>query len=267
MPVYNGEKYLLESIKHVLKSNLKKFEFIIVNDGSSDNSENIIKSFKDKRIKYFGKINSGISESLNYGLSKCNYNLIARIDCDDLMLSDRLGIQYKYFLSNTIDVLGSNAILFGSNDKNLISTKMPLSHHSIKNKLEWFESPLIHPSVMYKKESVIKAGGYKEKYADDYELWLRMIKNNRFSNLKENLIYLRKHETNFSFIKSEEFIMTKHNSLNNYYGTKQNKNDFLLKKYSFFFQKATNEQSFNLINKILKEIIKRLLVLRIKYNL
>ena len=85
MPVYNGAKYLNETIKSVLNSTFKQYEFLIVNDGSTDSSEEIIKSFKDKRIKYFKKTNSGIGETLNYGLKNSNYEIIARIDSDDLI--------------------------------------------------------------------------------------------------------------------------------------------------------------------------------------
>ena len=134
MPVFNGEKYLKESISSVLENEFRKFEFIIVNDGSTDNTEKIIRSFKDGRIKYFKKLNSGISESLNYGISKCSYNLIARIDSDDVMHSKRLIKQLEYFKKHQIDVLGSNAILIDSEGLKINNTTFPLDHKTIKKK-------------------------------------------------------------------------------------------------------------------------------------
>ena len=100
LPVFNGEKYLRNCIESILNQNFQQFELLVINDGSVDNSEKIIKEFEDPRVKYFGKSNTGLSDSLNYGISKSNFELICRIDQDDLMRPDRLVKQYEYMKEN-----------------------------------------------------------------------------------------------------------------------------------------------------------------------
>ena len=263
MPVFNGEKFLKKSIRSVLESSFVHFEFIIINDGSSDSSHKIITGFTDNRIKYFRKENSGISDSLNFGLSKSKYELIARMDCDDLMMKDRLSFQYELIKKTNTDVLGSNAFIIDKNENFLEKTKIPIGHSSIKKKLESFESPMIHPSVMYKKSSVLKAGGYKELYADDYDLWLRMINKFSFMNTDKYLLKLRKHDTNLSKVKFEEFNNVKYNSIKNYYSVKESKINFMFITYKYFF--AKNEySSCNIFYKVLKEITKQMFILKLK---
>ena len=99
LPVYNGEKYLKECLSSILDQNFKKFELIIVDDCSSDDSLKVIRSFKDSRIKVFrNRTNLGLSASLNVGLKKCKHNIISRIDQDDVMFPNRLSEIYSIFL-------------------------------------------------------------------------------------------------------------------------------------------------------------------------
>lgn len=266
MPVFNGELYLKKSIKSVLNSQFKKFEFLIVDDGSTDNSKSLIKSFKDKRIRFLEKGNSGIAETLNYGLSKSKYELIARMDCDDIILTDRLGKQLKYFESNNVDVLGSNATIIDQFNIEHFKTKMPLSDKQIKNQLKLFESPIIHPSVLYKKQKVLDAGGYKENYADDYDLWLRMLDKNNFSNIYESLILLRKHESNLSKIKLENAIDTKFKSINYYYSTDINPSKIWFNLYKKYFLKAQNKSFFSFSSKLLAKFFKGLFIIKLRFN-
>ena len=222
MPVYNGAKYLNETIKSVLNSTFKQYEFLIVNDGSTDSSEEIIKSFKDKRIKYFKKTNSGIGETLNYGLKNSNHEIIARIDSDDLIFPDRFLKQINYLKKNKVDVLGTNAILINDKNYEFGETSFPTNHNQIKLKLEALECPIIHPSVIYKKKLVISNGGYKENYAEDYDLWLRLIRNSVFNNVREPLIYLRKHSNNLSLKNTIDTQKTAVKSLIKYHNFKGN---------------------------------------------
>ena len=83
LPVHNVEKYIRESINSIFRNSYKNLELLIVNDGSTDNTEEIIKSFSDRRIKYLKKSNSGLIETLNYGIKKCNNSIIMRMDGDD----------------------------------------------------------------------------------------------------------------------------------------------------------------------------------------
>ena len=263
MPVYNGAMYIDKTIQSVLTNNFKNFEFLIIDDGSTDNTAEIIKSFSDYRIKYYKKQNSGIAETLNFGLKKTSFELVARIDSDDIIKSNRLELQYNYFKHNKTDILGSNAYLIDQNDNVLGKTKFPLTHQQIKKKIENMECPIIHPSVMYKKSKILSVGGYREKYADDYELWLRLIKNSTFENLSNSLLYLRKHSSNLSSSKPNTTQTIIVNSLINYYGysgadINELKNNFINSKSTLLI-KLESTRSF------LKRLIFLPLYLKVKF--
>ena len=186
------------------------FEFIIINDGSTDNSLSIISSYSDKRIKVVGnEKNLGLSVSLNRGLKLCNSDLIARMDADDISMHDRLEKQYSYFTKNKgIDVLGGQAIFIDSDGNKIdFEHKYPISNELIKWEL-LREVPLCHPSVMFRKYILNKVGTYNEgfRYAQDFELWKRIAHHGyRFSNLKEKIIYYRKfNNEKFSMKKKEQ---------------------------------------------------------------
>lgn len=275
MPIYNGAMYVDKTIQSVLKNNFKNFEFLIIDDGSTDNTAEIIKSFSDYRIKYYKKQNSGIAETLNFGLKKTNFELVARIDSDDLIKSNRLEMQHNYFKYNKIDVLGSNAYLIDKNDNVLGNTRFPLTHKQIKKKLEKMECPIIHPSVMYKKSKILSVGGYREKYADDYELWLRLIKNSTFENLSNSLIYLRKHSNNLSSSKPNTTQTIIVNSLINYYGysgadINEFKNNFINSKSSLLIKLDSTRSSLKkliFLPLYLKvKFLKKLILIRIKWK-
>ena len=116
--VYNGEKWLRECIESVLNQTYKNFEFLIINDGSFDNSLKIIKEFAllDKRIKYITHENIGLTKSLNIGLNASRGDWIARIDCDDIALPKRLELQLSYILKENISVVGCQSILINNDD-------------------------------------------------------------------------------------------------------------------------------------------------------
>jgi len=270
MPVYNGEKFLTQSIDSILNSSFKNFELIVVNDGSTDSSESIVKSYKDKRIKIFYKENSGIGESLNFGIEKSAFEIIARMDSDDIMLPDRLEKQLTFFKKNEIEVLGSNAFIIDKDGKPITETKMPLNHSQIKKSLESFESPIIHPSVMIKKSAVISVNGYRPIHPEDYDLWLRLLSNNRFANIEDKLIHLRKHDSNISIVKNVESMNTKYKSLGKYYNYKSvDKETYFFKNYKSYFNKIEDLKGSNkpikiFTLKIIRGIYKNLMILMIK---
>ena len=118
MPVYNSEKYVSFAIKSILNQTYRNFEFIIVNDGSTDNSEKIILLYKDQRIIYRKKEHTGISDTLNFGLKIARGEWIARMDSDDISLSDRLEKQMKYIQNNReISVISTAYAIFKSYKK------------------------------------------------------------------------------------------------------------------------------------------------------
>lgn len=222
MPVYNAEKYLKQSIESILNQTYKDFEFIIINDGSTDNSLNIIYEYANKhtKIKVIARENRGLVCSLNEGISYSKGEYIARIDADDISLPERLEKQIKFFEKNQeIDILGSMAELIG--DKALLEKET--------NNYEWvnveFDSKddlekifleccaIPHPSVMMKKEFLIKIGGYFEQDTEDYNLWLRAIKSGfKIDKINEKLIKYRLHDN--SKMRSNLLKIAKSNMLN-----------------------------------------------------
>jgi len=202
MPVYNGELYLSESIESVINQTFTNFEFVIVDDGSTDKTLSILKDAqkKDQRVKVYSlPHNKGIVEALNYGLSKCRAPFIARMDCDDIMHRDRLLFQHKLFLeSPDTDVAGCLIEKFSSDNikigfKRYSDWLNSLCEHEDICREIFVESPFAHPSVMIKKDVFLAAGGYKDNgWPEDYDLFLRLFQaDKKFKKVKQTLLYWR----------------------------------------------------------------------------
>lgn len=200
LPVYNSEKYLKKSIKSILDQSFSDFEIIAINDGSIDNSLSILDSFHDKRIKIFHNIkNIGISASLNFGIQNSSGEYIARMDSDDICLSNRLKNQ-TYFLDQNlnVDIVGSYFKTFGYTIPRKICP--PLQDNQIKAGL-LFNAVLGHPVVMMRKESFLSNKlKYDSNYdgAEDYELWVRSSSKLCFANIPQVLLLYRIHPKQIS---------------------------------------------------------------------
>jgi len=208
LPVYNCEKYIEESISSVLNNTYNNFEIIIINDGSTDNTDHIIKLYSDPRIKYFIKSNSGLIETLNYGIKKCNHPIIMRMDGDDIIMSNKIENQLNYFKKSSSILTGTSGYLIDSHGNKMSSIDLPTKHNDILKSMLKMSPSFIHPSVMFYKDAVLKAGGYDSnfKHAEDFDLFLRLSRIGKISNLVERLIYLRKHVNNISLLNAEEQI-------------------------------------------------------------
>lgn len=207
MSVYNGEKYLREAIGSILNQTFTDFEFIIVNDGSTDNSLEIIQSYDDERIKIINnETNIGLTKSLNKALKQARGECIARQDADDVSLPNRFEEQMKYFEwhPETV-VLGTSKYVINEDGK--ILRKEIASSNPHKNLFEG--NAFTHGSVMFKKEVVEELGYYNElfRYSQDYEFWLRIAKHYKVSNLTQPLYKLRSHEENIRVTNVEEAIL------------------------------------------------------------
>lgn len=193
MPVYNGEKYLQEAIDSILNQTYDKFEFIILNDGSTDSSEDIILSYSDPRIKYVkNEVNLKIVKTLNKGVALSVGKYIARMDADDISLPERFEKQVKFLESNTdIDVCGSYIQTIGAKE---YKRPYPITPESVQVAM-LFYSPLAHPCVMLRK-TFFDNQKYNSDYdgAEDYYLWASNIKKYKFYNISEHLLLYRLHE-------------------------------------------------------------------------
>ena len=205
MSVYKGEKYLSEAIESILNQTITDFEFIIVNDGSTDNSLDIIQSYDDERIKILNnEKNIGLTKSLNKALKQANGEYIARQDADDISLPNRFEEQIKYLEKHLeVALLGTIAYLIDKKGK-IVGKRVVLAKPSLKDLFK--DNQFIHGSVMFKKEVIEKLGGYNEliRYSQDYELWLRIAKHYDVRNLTQLLYKLRSHDANIRLANLEE---------------------------------------------------------------
>lgn len=205
LPAYNTkEEYLRESIQSILDQTYSNFEFIILNDGSTNNVEEIIFSYKDDRIKYVkNDINLGLIKTLNKGLEIAKGEYIARMDADDISLPQRLEKQIKFFEQNPdVSLLGAFYETFPNNEI--------VKHPEFPNYFDFIRcNALAHPTVMFRKNDFEKYGlKYDENYAhaEDYELWSRAIRYLKIANIQEVLLKYRIHEDSITGSKLEEQI-------------------------------------------------------------
>ena len=204
LPLFNGEKYVFETIKSILNQSYNNFELIIINDGSNDNSLKEINKFNDNRIRLINQQNQGLAKSLNIAASLSKGKYLARIDQDDICLPNRFQIQINYLEKNEkISVVGGASIYINEKGKNLgrgFTTTWPIS---IKRTLLNQNGCLIsHPTVMMRKVDFDDVGGYSEsiyKNSADYFLWFCFVKKQyKIANLSDVLIKYRLHESSMS---------------------------------------------------------------------
>jgi glycosyltransferase involved in cell wall biosynthesis len=197
MPVYNGERYLGESIESILNQTYKDFEFIIINDGSTDRSLDILREFQklDKRIKLVSRENKGVVYSLNEGVKMAQGEYIARMDADDVSDPGRLLKQLKYAQENELAVCGTWAESIDSQGNKIGNLVYPPNVNKIRL-FTFLHNPFIHSSVIFRKDLFEKVGGYKTffKHIEDYELWTRIVFKYKTGNVPEKLMKYRLHE-------------------------------------------------------------------------
>lgn len=201
MSVYNGEKYIREAIDSIMNQTFKDFEFLIIDDGSTDSSPEIVRSYCDPRIRLFKQENAGLTKSLNRGLNLANGKYIARQDADDISLPLRFEKQIEFLDKHPDVVLSSSNIEFiDDRGKSLGISNRAVDPELIAWYLLFYNHIGGHSQVMFKRKSVMDLGGYSEDfcYSQDYELWLRLAKSNKIVILPDVLVKWRKHDDNIS---------------------------------------------------------------------
>jgi len=193
MPVYNGEKFLKEAIDSILNQSFKDFEFLIINDGSTDRSKKIILSYQDQRIRFFeNKKNLGVAKTLNRGLKLAKGKYIARMDADDISLSDRFKKQVEFMEKNPqVAVCGTWVKLIGNHN----IWQSPGDDKTIKS-LSLFYSSIYHPTALIRNDLLKRYNlSYNPSFihAEDYELWVRIMEKTKVVNLQEVLLFHRIH--------------------------------------------------------------------------
>ncbi|MBD2795678.1 glycosyltransferase [Xenorhabdus sp. 18] len=201
MSVYNGENYLEESINSILLQTFEDYEFIIIDDGSTDFTSSILSSYakKDMRIKVITNENNiGLIHSLNKGLHIASSNLVARMDADDIAIPDRLKIQMDFMQAHPdVAVCGGFTTYLENPSKGDVHA---ISHEGIVAEC-FFHCPFAHPTVIMRKDKILElTSGYdlNDLYAEDYGLWSRLVisKKTRFANINKSLLKYRTHPNN-----------------------------------------------------------------------
>lgn len=174
MSVYNGQDYLSAAIESILNQKFKDFEFIIINDGSTDSSLKIIKQYKDPRIVIISRKNKGLVASLNEGITGAQGQYIARQDADDVSHPGRLADSLKYLKKHNLTLVGTFGDFLDSPTKPVDEYVVPYFSPDPGRRL-FIGNTLMHGSVLFEKEAYLKAGPYSARLGpvEDYDLWVR----------------------------------------------------------------------------------------------
>ena len=178
MSVYNEEEYLREAIDSILDQTFLNYEFLIINDGSTDSSRDIILSYADPRITLIdNEENMGLSKSLNRGIKQVKSEFIARQDADDISHPMRLEYEYNFIRKGNYDAVFCRYNYLDKNGKQLSWISPFSTNENLIDVLIALKDPIAHGSVMMKKDSITGAGSYNERFllSQDYELWLRLL--------------------------------------------------------------------------------------------
>ena len=206
MSVYNGARYLRIAVDSVLGQTFEDFEFIIVDDGSTDDSIEILSAYDDPRIRLISnEENIGLTRSLNIGLEIARGDYVARMDPDDICVPERFERQVEYLdSSRKVGVIGSQMTVINEVGTPLRTFEVPTSHSMIVWTL-FFKRAFGHPSVMMRKSIVESVGGYDEsyRYAQDYGLWIRLLGVTQFASMPEVLVLYRTHPGTISNHRTE----------------------------------------------------------------
>jgi hypothetical protein len=197
MGVFNGERYLREAVESILAQTFGDFEFIIIEDGSTDGTAEILSSYAkgDARIRVVSQGNTGRAEALNRGIALAKARYVARMDADDISAAYRFKDQVDFLDAHTdVGLIGGAYEQIDAKGASMGTVRFPLSDPEIREAMER-DNPICHPAVMFRKAAAEAAGGYRKALldADDYDLWLRMAERTRFANLGEVVLLYRIH--------------------------------------------------------------------------
>ena len=196
IPVYNKREYIKETVNSVLNQDFGSFEIIVVDDGSTDDSLEVVKSIKDPRLQIFSQSNSGVERSRNFGFSKSVGPFVVFLDADDLMSSNRLGKQIDLFsASKDLVLVGTWASVINHSGEMIGSIRPPTSNASLQL-AHLFRNQFVSSSVMIKRSVIENDFVFNEtrgkRFAEDFDLWLRISKKGRVANIPETLTTYRR---------------------------------------------------------------------------
>lgn len=206
LPVYNGERFLVETLRSISAQTWSDFEIVVVNDGSTDGTGSILRRYGavEPRLTVVTQENAGIAAALNAGLSTCRGELVARIDADDIMVPERLATQVAFldrrpelgFCGSAIELINARGRVFGTRVSGLHDVAQL---DALLAERRWFT--YTHPSVMYRRADVLSSGGYRPAFepCEDLDLFLRLIQAGRPGvDVAQPLVRYRQHDRSLS---------------------------------------------------------------------
>ncbi len=197
MSVYNSESFLAEAIESVLGQTFSDFEFVIVDDGSTDRSTEILAAYarRDPRIRLYRQENRGVVDALNRGCDLAQGACIARMDADDIALPDRLSRQMGFLAGRpAVALIGGAVDVIDPDGRRMYTLRYPVGEDQIKYGLPLWNC-FAHPTIVMRTDAFRVVGGYRKAflYAEDYDLWLRLAERYDVANLAESILLLRTH--------------------------------------------------------------------------
>lgn len=214
MAVHNGEQYLETAVNSILRQTLRDFDFLIVDDASTDATPQMLANFaaKDARIQILtNETNLGLTASLNRGIAQIETPYIARMDADDISVPERLERQVAYMEKHSeVAAVGCYSSIFTeSEDIECAILRLPSSSYDIRKKTFLFGSQISHPASLIRVSAIKYINNYRIqfKYAQDYDLWLRILEKYELSNIPSMLLFNRSHKHSVSqTLRSDQII-------------------------------------------------------------
>ncbi len=196
LPVFNAQDTIVTAVDSIVQQTFHDWELLVIDDGSTDSTEEKLEQIKDVRIRVIKTKNRGIARALNFGIKLSRSTIIARMDADDISHPDRLEMQYNYLKDHSDIEVVSSLVKYNGDRLNhqgyalYVDEINKLCSHEEMFLNRFKESPMAHPSVMFRKSLIEKHGGYSEEsIPEDYELWLRWFHHEiTFHKIKEELI-------------------------------------------------------------------------------
>ncbi|HWE04722.1 MAG TPA: glycosyltransferase [Tepidisphaeraceae bacterium] len=199
MPVYNGERYVQSAVRSVLNQTFSDFELIAVDDGSTDRSRKLLDTLgaHDARIRVISRPNTGIVGALNDALAGARGEYIARMDCDDLAAPERFAAQVRFLDDRRDVVLVGSRVLLIDKDGAPVGDMAGVARGSAAIERALLDGgwPVVHPTILTRKNAMVAVGGYREGTFpyEDHDLFLRLLDHGRMENLAEPLLHYRRH--------------------------------------------------------------------------
>ena len=210
MPVFNTERYLIYALDSILGQTFEDFEFIVLDDGSSDASVHIIQEYaeRDDRIRFFPLEHRGYVSLLRRGLNHCRGEFVARMDSDDISMPERFEKQVAYLLAHPdVVAVGSRVVLIDPYGSQCENPSHKTTHEEIEadllNGVGW---AIVHPTVMMRREPLMRVGGYREDLmvSEDLDLFLRLAEVGKLANMPDVLLQYRQHLGSVNYTKYEQ---------------------------------------------------------------